>query len=137
MSAAHAASLTAALLVTKGNAQPSRGLAQPMSARVDLGARNAGMFEPGPVIRHAPPILVPPPPDPNAAQSRITLRVDAPQRLRLRLACAHLGKSRQTILLDALDHYLQRVLPAFLHDACPCIQGGAATGNDCCSRTED
>jgi hypothetical protein len=76
------------------------------------------------------------PPPPSTASSRITLRVDDKQRLRLRLASAHLGKSRQVILIDALDHYLKRVMPTFLHDPCPCIQGESATGGECCQRNE-
>ena len=140
MSTPPAASLSAALLVTKGNAQPSRGLAQPMTERIGMSARDDEPREtagpdPLPVMRPAPPVFVPLPL--HAAPSRITLRVDETQRLRLRLASAHLGKSRQTILLDALDHYLKRVMPAFLHDPCPCIQGGSAIGGDCCQQAQD
>jgi hypothetical protein len=40
------------------------------------------------------------------------------------------------ILIDALDHYLKRVMPTFLHDPCPCIQGESATGGECCQRNE-
>jgi hypothetical protein len=147
VSSAPVASLSAALLVTKGNAQPSRGLAQPMTERMgfgplDTGTRDAGT--PAPVKWPAPPaVVVPPPisPPTGAAPGRITLRIDETQRLRLRLASAHLGKSRQVILIEALDHYFKRVLPAFLHDPCPCIQGGviqggSAIGSDCCQRSE-
>jgi hypothetical protein len=142
VSAAPVASLSAALLVTKGNAQPSRGLAQPMTERIGFGMREANMPAPRPtepvtpVAWPVPQAFVPPPTPPGTATSRITLRVDDKQRLRLRLASAHLGKSRQVILLDALDHYLKRVMPAFLHDPCPCIQGEDATGSDCCQRNE-
>ena len=145
MSAGPAASLSAALLVTKGNAQPSRGLAQPMSERLGFAMRsiNASVtrdhqpLEPvAPVTWPGPPTFVPPPPPPDTAFTRLTLRVDETQRLRLRLASAHLGKSRQVILIEALDHYFNRVLPAFLQDPCPCIQGGSAIGSDCCQRSE-
>jgi hypothetical protein len=146
VSAAPAASLSAALLVTKGNAQPSRGLAQPMTERIGFGMRDAetrdagireiGPIDPAPVIWPVPPAFVPPPPPASTALGRITLRIDDAQRLRLRLASAHLGKSRQVILLEALDHYFKRVLPAFLRDPCPCIQGGSAIGSDCCQHSE-
>jgi hypothetical protein len=89
-----------------------------------------------PVTWPGPPTFVPPPPPPDTAFTRLTLRVDETQRLRLRLASAHLGKSRQVILIEALDHYFKRVLPAFFHDPCPCIQGGSAIGSDCCQRSE-
>lgn len=145
MSATPAASLSAALLVTKGNAQPSRGLAQPMTERLGFAMRGidtrdtheGGPTEPvAPVTWPGAPAFVPPPPPPDMAFTRLTLRVDETQRLRLRLASAHLGKSRQVILIEALDHYFKRVLPAFLHEPCPCIQGGSAIGTDCCQRSE-
>jgi hypothetical protein len=145
VSSAPAASLSAALLVTKGNAQPSRGLAQPMTERIGFGLRETDTRdtrspEPPPVMR--PPAFVPPLVPASTGQSRITLRIDETQRLRLRLASAHLGKTRQVILIEALDHYFKRVLPAFLHDPCPCIQGGGiqggnAIGGDCCQRSDD
>jgi hypothetical protein len=151
VSAARAATLSAALLVTKGNAQPSRGLAQPMTERLGFAMRTidtrdtrdsqpiepvAPVTWPGPTFEtgHAfaptsPPSAV------GTVSGRITLRVDDKERLRLRLASAHLGKSRQVILTEALEHYFKRVLPAYLHDPCPCIQGGSAIGSDCCQRS--
>jgi len=136
VSAVPVASLSAALLVTKGNAQPSRGLAQPMTERAVFSARDTSLLGAAPIARTLPPAFAPSAPATANALGRITLRVDEKQRLRLRLASAHLGKSRQTILLDALDHYLKRVLPGFLHDPCPCIQGESATGSDCCRRSD-
>jgi hypothetical protein len=145
MSGGPVSSLSAALLVTKGNAQPSRGLAQPISERIVFPMREpvpretqiARASEPVvPVTWPAAAAFAPPPPPPSTATSRITLRVDDNQRLRLRLASAHLGKSRQVILIDALDHYLKRVMPSFLHEPCPCIQGESVSGADCCQRTE-
>ena len=129
MSAGPAASLTAALLVTRGNAQVSRGLAQPTTLRPGLALHSID-------TRDHPPTFVPPPAPPDTAFTRLTLRVDETQRLRLRLAAAHLGKSTQVILTEALDHYFKRVLPAYLHDPCPCIEGGSAIGGDCCQRNE-
>jgi hypothetical protein len=145
VSTAPAASLSATLLVTKGNAQPSRGLAQPMTERIGFatraadtggaGLRDVGPIDPAPVMRPIPSPFVPPAAM-SMAPGRITLRIDETQRLRLRLASAHLGKTRQVILIEALEHYFKRVLPAFLHDPCPCIQGGGAIGSDCCQRSE-
>lgn len=161
MSGAPVASLSAALLVSKGNAQPSRGLAQPMTERLGFAMRAAATHDTrdirpaapvppatpvAPVSWPTPQAFVPPPPPPSTASSRITLRIDDKQRLRLRLASAHLGKTRQVILIDALDHYLKRVMPTFLHDPCPCIQGPSiqglgtqgesATGGECCQRDD-
>jgi hypothetical protein len=132
VSSSQAASLSAALLTTKGNAQPSRGLAEPMSGRPVLGAFDA--LEPSPLVRPIVPIHAP---AANAMRpSRITLRVDEQLRLRLRLASAHLGQSRQTILLDALDHYLRKVLPGYLHERCPCLEGGVPLGSVCCQQDD-
>jgi hypothetical protein len=146
VSTAPAASLSAALLVTKGNAQPSRGLAQPMTERIgfglcdadtrDAGIREMSAVESMPIMRPLPPAFVPPPLPASTALSRITLRIDETRRLRLRLASAHLGKTRQVILIEALEHYFKRVLPAFLHDPCPCIQGGSAISSECCQHAE-
>jgi hypothetical protein len=145
MSPRPTASLSAALLVTRGNAQLNRGLAQPMTERCGFAmrgidtrdARDNKSTEPvAPVTRLGPPNFVPPPPPPSMVVSRLTLRVNETQRLRLRLACAHLGKDRQEILMEALEHYFKHVLPVFLHDPCPCIQGGSAIGSDCCQRSE-
>jgi hypothetical protein len=146
MNSSPVATLSAALLVTKGNAQPSRGLAQPMTDRIGLAMRVATALgtnetiptEPVPVTWPVSQAFVPQlaPPRAAAAASRITIKVDDTQRLRLRLASAHLGKSRQVILIDALDHYLKRVMPSFLHEPCPCMQGEAASGSDCCQHNE-
>jgi hypothetical protein len=141
MSVRPTASLSAALLVTKGNAQLNRGLAQPMTERLgvamhSIDTRDHRATEPVAPVTWPGPTFVPPPPPPDTAFTRVSLHVDETQRLRLRLASAHLGKSRQVILIEALDHYFKRVLPAFLHDPCPCIQGGSAIGSDCCERGE-
>jgi hypothetical protein len=142
VSAAPAASLSAALLVTKGNAQLKSGLAQPMAERLGFAMRSIDARDAPddpstkPVTWPELPSFVPPPPPPATAFASLTLRVDETQRLRLRLASAHLGKNRQEILIEAIEHYFKHVLPAFLHDPCPCIQGGSAIGGDCCQRSE-
>ena len=135
MSAAPAASLTAALLVSKGNAHLSRGLAQPIRERVSVSARDAGLLQPETehISRHTfTPQTVPIRARP--APVSLSLRIDQKQSLRLRLASAHLGKSRQVILLEALDHYFKKILPDVLSHPCPCIENGIASGDDCCGR---
>lgn len=114
-----AAALSTSLLVTKGNAQPSRGLAQPAVERIVFG----GLGMAAPVGTITVPQATS---SERTARRRITISVDERQWLRIRLACAHLYKSRQTILLSALEHYLDRVLPKMLRDPCPCIEGGTA-----------
>ncbi len=129
MSASQAASLTADLLVTKGNARPSH-LAPRLGDRIALGALYGG----APIRPVTPTNPAAPKAEP---QSRILLRIDEKRRLRLRLAAVHLGKSSQAILLDALDHYLGQIMPTLLADRCPCIEYGEQVSSDaCCGRID-
>jgi len=133
MSALPAASLTAGLLVPKGNAYPSRGLAQPIRERMSIGARDGRLLHPG-VFQVPPRTLEAQPVPANREQKRISMRIEQQQSLRLRLASAHLGKRRQVLLLEALEYYLERVVPGLLSNPCPCIGKGIANGSDCCER---
>lgn len=107
MSRLSVASLTGGLLVAKGTAQPT---CFPLYEVAGADAR------PQPVE-----------PAPPAAHSRLTLRIDPVRHRRLRLAAAQFGQSGQAILVAALDHYLDEVVPARLGTPCPCLQEGAAT----------
>lgn len=121
MSPTPAASLHTGLLAAKGTAQPSRGLTQPVvggAASEGAPLRSLGT---GRVARMNP-----------AAPRRIAVILDERQRLRLRLASAHLGKSRQEIVIDAVEHYLTEVVPTFLHGPCSCIGGAQNETDPCC-----
>ena len=101
MSLLEAASLTDALLAAKGSAAPSRnGTSHPALAGVRRIRREDG-------------------------RSRVPLRLDEMRHRRLRLAGAHLHLSAQALLLAALDHYLDRVVPGKLAEGCPCLEGVA------------
>ncbi|HUK60266.1 MAG TPA: hypothetical protein VLV50_13630 [Stellaceae bacterium] len=52
---------------------------------------------------------------------RVALRIDEPRHHRLRLAAAHMHKSAQSVLLAALDHYLDRIVPNALDEPCACL----------------
>lgn len=129
MSRSDAASLSADLLVSKGEAGPS-GSTSRLGDRLGLASIYGGAS-----VRAMPPLRpMPLPGDPNA---RILLRVDEPRRRRLRLAAAQLGKTSQAILLDALDHYLSDVIPTLLKRPCPCITGPEQpAGSDCCAQRD-
>ena len=120
MSSSSAASLSTSLLTTKGNAQPSRGLAQPMIERSVVAGLEAGA-----AIR-AINVAKPAVPKPPVRAKRVLIRMDDRQRLRLALASVHLGKSRQTVVLDAIEHYLSRAMPTLLSGPCACISGDKA-----------
>ncbi len=77
-----AASLTDALLVVKGTAAP--GASQPQRSRR---------------IRT------------TDGRASVALRLDEGRRRRLKIAAAYLRKSTQAMLLAALDHYFERVVP--------------------------
>jgi hypothetical protein len=132
MTTSPAASLTAALLAPKGDAHPSRGLARPIRERISIAASDDDPLRSGRTRAHRD-IFGPPMTPPSADRKRISLRLDERQRLRLRLASAHLSKSRQVILLEALDYYIGNVVPGLLGHTCPCLTRGITTGNDCCA----
>lgn len=92
------ASLTDALLVVKGAAAPSR----PVPQAQRQSARSEGVL-------------------------RVALRLDEPRHRRLRLTAAHFRKSAQAVVLAALDHYLDRIVPSVLDERCACLGRRAAT----------
>jgi hypothetical protein len=96
------ASLTDALLVAKGAAAPSRPAPQPPQRR---RARS------------------------DDGRLRVGLRLDEPRHRRLRLAAAHFHKTTQAVMLAALDHYLDRIVPITLDQRCECLGRGAAVEN--------
>jgi hypothetical protein len=93
------AALTDALLVAKGNATPSRVL--PLRAQRRVANDDTRL--------------------------RVALRLDAPRHQRLRIAAAHFRKSAQAVMMEALDHYLDRIVPSTLDGACACLCGNAPT----------
>ena len=101
MSRPDAAALTAALLVRKGEAAPSRLFALPT-----------------PVLAPTPRPELPPLP-PAKDRRRLTLRLDPERHMRLKLAAAHLDLSLQEILIAALDSHLAREAP------CACLAADA------------
>jgi hypothetical protein len=102
MSLVDAASLSDGLLVIKGDASP--GGTQPRRTRR---------------IRS---------PD---DRPRVALRLDESRRLRLKLASAHLRKSTQAMLLAALDHYFERVVPTLVGEGCACLAAPGTGAGTC------
>jgi hypothetical protein len=98
----HVASLTDALLVAKGHAAPSRPVVQlPLRRRTQ---RQDGRL-------------------------RVPLRLDEARHRKLRIAAAHFRKSAQAVMMAALDHYLDRIVPNVLEQRCECLRGHGA-GDD-------
>ncbi|NKB57169.1 MAG: hypothetical protein GKS00_12640 [Alphaproteobacteria bacterium] len=53
-------------------------------------------------------------------RAKLSLRLDQNRHLRLKLAAAHLRRSSQTIMLEALDAYLVKVAPS-IGIECACL----------------
>jgi hypothetical protein len=128
-----AASLTAALLVPRGNAHLSRGIARPIRERIRVAVRDGDVLRPE-VARLPQPTFVPQTAAASAQPKRISLRLDERQRLRLRLGSAHFSKSLQAILIEALDRYFTQVVSELLGNPCACLAKGVANGIDRCER---
>lgn len=91
MSARDAAVLTAGLLAAKGEAIPLR------------------------VSSRAPRTAAPNP------RARVSVRLDEAQHLRLRLAAAHERKTVHAVLLEAIEQYLDRIVPGSVDPSCACL----------------
>lgn len=128
MNRGDAASLTAGLLVAKGHASPSRR-APRLGDRIALGA----LYGAAPAPSTPPQEFRPMPSAPLKTRepARLFLRLDEGRQHRLRLAAAHLGKSTDSVLQAALDHYLTRVMPSLLGERCPCIESTEGAGEAC------
>ena len=64
---------------------------------------------------------------PSDGRLRVALRIDEPRHRRLRIAAAHFHKSVQGVMLAALDHYLDRIVPSVLEESCECLARRATT----------
>lgn len=111
------AALTGSLLVVKGAASPSRAVAN------DGG---------GATIRSMRAHTVRPPHTQRKdGHSHLSLRMNSVRHLRLRLAAAHLGYSGNALVIAALDHYLDHVLPSLLEGNCGCLEKGVGQNQGC------
>lgn len=108
MNAYKAATLTGSLLVAKGDAAPIGS--QPSdrhSATIQSLPRSAARR---PMARR------------DDGFTHLSLRINSVRHLRLRLAAAQLGYSGNSLVVAALDHYLDHVLPTLLEGKCPCLE---------------
>jgi hypothetical protein len=105
------ASLTSALLVVKEFAAPTA---------TSLGA-NVQFLRKSPRHRLAG----------DEGVIRVSLRMNTARHMRLKLAAAQLGSSNHALLLQAIDHYLDNVLPMVMLDPNPAIAQARAPGETC------
>ncbi|MGO8916925.1 MAG: hypothetical protein ACLQJR_13555 [Stellaceae bacterium] len=110
-----AASLTGSLLVANRTEAPSAA-----RAPLDMGSNVQSL---------------PKPPRQGAGggedMMRVSLRMRAERHLRLRLAAAHLGRSNQALMLAAIDHYIDNVLPLLMAGHCACLEQGRMPAGSC------
>ena len=66
----------------------------------------------------------------TAARVRMTLRMDACDHLRLKLAAAHSGKNMTRIIDEAIDSYLSDMGPRVNGGHCPCLAPRGPGRND-------
>ncbi len=109
------AALTGSLLVAKGAAAPS-------ATRTVLDFGGTVQFLPRQEREHA---------EAGDGTLRVTLRMSLARHLRLRLAAAHLGRSNQALMLAAIDHYIDNLLPLLMAGRCACLEQGRVPAGDC------
>ncbi len=108
-----AASLTPSLLVAKGAASPS-GERQGADGKVQFLPKRPRERSDG-----------------DEDITRVSLRLPTARHLRLRLAAAHLGRSNQALMLAAIDHYIDNVLPLLMAGRCACLEQGRMPAGSC------
>jgi len=153
------ATLTSSLLVRKGEAAPTyytvppehlarsappgsnsepplRRLWERISRATWLRGRETAPKESRPSIPSAPK----PKPKRTRARTpetraRITIRLDENRHLRLRLTAAHQHDTLQTVLVNALDGYLEQAGRSLMNGDCACLDSGLQTS--ACSEPGD
>lgn len=110
MMKAKAAALTAALLAPKGAAIPAPFVRPNLPEPID---RNGGKW----VSRARTRALA------NGMQRvKLSVRLDPTRHLKLKLTAAHMHDSVQSVLIDALDAYLDQISPALTDGRCTCLR---------------
>ena len=108
------AALTSSLLAAKGKASPTASLATPDTPA--FGAPGAAGGPPSNSPAEAGPKTDKP------GRAKLTMRLDRERHFRLKLVAAHLKRSSQDVLTQALDAYLDRVAPAVMNGGCACLE---------------
>jgi hypothetical protein len=115
-----AARLTGELLAVKGNAAPTsrplRVWSLPAAAPQPAGA---------PPVREEAAAPDQPPGEAGEATARFSVRLDPDRHLRLKLMAAHSRRSRQDIVVAAIDRYLAELGP-LARGGCGCLAPAAA-----------
>jgi len=130
------AALTGNLLFPKGNAETvgfllSRQTRPPMSQPAMI--QPVASQPPVQTLNSPAPVQFTPVPRQFHAQGpvRHSVMLDRERHLRLKLASVKLNTSGRELILAAIDHYFNTVVPARLGHACPCLVTDPTTEATC------
>jgi len=116
-----AASLTSALLVSRGSTAPDKA-AGAVGARGESGGNVHMLFTP------KPPMALAPGAD-DGRLTRVSVRMQAKRHVRLKAAAHNLGRSNQALMVEAIEHYIEHVLPEVLAERTDFGEGHTATSS--------
>lgn len=130
MTMSEPAVLSSAVLARKGAAVPTGYTPlRPYDVNAGKGAaritdENAG--DPPPAAKCAA-AAIGGPSSRAGGRARVSVRLDRERHLKLRLTAAHLRRTLQDVITDALDRYLEQLGPEVLRTDCACLgmKGGA------------
>jgi hypothetical protein len=140
MSSAAPARLTSALLVRKGNATPATyGLpTQSISSLVghrDEDGERFPTFETTEGVHARPRKTLKTPaarrkPRRPDSRARLTLRLNPERYLRLHEFCTDHGLTRQQLLVQAIEAYLDKITPSICGGKCVCLTEGCLSQDE-------
>jgi len=113
-----AASLTSALLVSRSTA-PAAATPGP---RAGAGSNVQLLFTPKPPAALAAV-------ESDERLTRVSLRMQAKRAGRVKAAAQNLGRSNQALMVAAIDHYIEHVLPEMLAERTDYGEGHTATSS--------
>ncbi len=120
MSMSGPAVLSGALLARKGAASPTGYT--PIRPQDIKPAGNANVKtskpRPTPVLTSA---ATGGPSETADARSRVSVRLDRDRHFKLKLTAAHLERSLQDVITEALDRYIEQIGPEVLRSDCACL----------------
>lgn len=131
MTMSEPAVLSSAMLARKGAAVPT-GYTPLRPYDIDAG-KGAARFatentgDPPPPATTYAAAAIGGPSSTAGRRARVSVRLDRERHLKLKLTAAHLQRTLQDVITDALDRYLEQLGPEVLRTDCACLgmKGGA------------
>ena len=117
--------LSAALLARKGSASPAGFAPVPFRAKTPGNCASAPHAIDARVLATQTSHD-----DCPSARVRLTIRLNETRHMRIKLASAHLKRSLQDIMTEAVDRYLDQVAPEMLSSNCVCLANRVRGASD-------